>query len=318
MKRYFVPLLLFSALFLAASCEPEGPADKEPEPPVAEDIIEIPDEHFKHLLVNTNSIDTNRDQEGDSDIDLNNDGEIQRSEAEAVQGLLLHFDYTTIERYVDLSGIEHFINVTSLTVTGKGGIYDINKPDPKLLTYDFTALKKLEFLQVNHLASNYFEKFDLRGLTNLVELDLSHNRPTWYGDDEDYKEPYNFIEVKMLGLNRLKKMTFVNSFLYVDFCEVPGLEVLDMWYLEGGEPETFDFHCLTKLEWLNISENHIDNLILKNSSVLTTLLVRDIGSAPNSYLPHVEYICIDDISEEFEQIATLRDENTVVVTDCSF
>ena len=312
-KNILLLLVLLFPLFIG--CEPEGDNEPEPEPEV--ENLHIPDEHFKNALLNEDVVDTNYDGVGDTDADVDNDGEIQRTEAEAVQRLLLHFDYRTIDRYVDLSGIEYFINVTSLTVTGEGGIYDINKPDPELLTYDFTALKKLEFLQVNHLASNYFEIFDLRGLNNLVELDLSHNRPTWYGDEEDYKEPYNFIEVKMLGLNRLKKMSFLNSFLYVDFCEVPALEILDMWYLEGGEPETFDFHCLTKLEWLNISENHIDNLILKNSSVLTTLLVRDIGSAPYSYLPHVEYICIDDVQEEWDQISSLIDENSVVTTDCS-
>lgn len=315
-KNFLLPLSLLFLVTFFISCEPEGENEPEPEPEV--DNIHIPDEHFKNALLNEDVVDTNNDGVGDTDADVNNDGEIQRTEAEAIQSLLLHFDYLSIDRYVDLSGIEHFINLTSLKVTGEGGIYDISKPDPVLLTYDFTALKELEFLQVNHLASNYFETFDLRGLTNLVELDLSQNRPTWYGEGEDYKEPYNFIDVKMQGLNRLKKMTFINSFLYVDFCEVPALEILDMWYLEGGEPETFDFHCLTNLEWLNISENHIDNLILKNSSVLTTLLVRDIGSAPNSYLPHVEYICIDDIQEEWDQISSLIDENTVVTTDCSF
>lgn len=91
-----------------------------------------------------------------------------------------------------------------------------------------------------------------------------------------------------------------------------------MSYLEGGEPETFDFHCLGNLKWLDISENSFDNLNLKNSSVLETFIANDIGSAGEySNYPFLKYICIDDIQEELEQISTLRDEYTVVTTDCN-
>jgi len=99
---------------------------------------------------------------------------------------------------------------------------------------------------------------------------------------------------------------------------VPSLEQLNMRYLEGGEPEVFDFHCLTNLEWLDISENRIKKLILKNSSVLNILQVDDIGSSDIGNYPYLEYICIDDIPEEREQISTLVDENTVVTTNCAF
>lgn len=67
------------------------------------------------------------------------------------------------------------------------------------------------------------------------------------------------------------------------------------------------------------AENYIKSWVLKNSSVLEVLLVDNIGSWGEHWnYPFVEYICIDDIPEEYEQIASLRDENTVVVTDCSF
>ena len=93
-----------------------------------------------------------------------------------------------------------------------------------------------------------------------------------------------------------------------------------MSYLEGGEPEVFDFHCLTNLEWLDISENVIPTLILKNSSVLETFLVNDIGANHENWAgyPYIEYICIDDIPEEREQISSLVNDDTVVTTDCTF
>ena len=46
--------------------------------------ILIPDVNFKNALVNTNSVDTNGDGQGDSNADTNNDGEIQLSEASAI------------------------------------------------------------------------------------------------------------------------------------------------------------------------------------------------------------------------------------------
>ncbi|WP_037373713.1 leucine-rich repeat domain-containing protein [Salinimicrobium xinjiangense] len=318
MKRYFLPLLLFSALFLATACEPEGSGDKEPEPPVAEEIIEIPDEHFKHALVSTNSIDTNGDNEGDSDIDLNNDGEIQRSEAELIEGLILHFNYIEFERYVDLSGIENFLNLRHLKMSGD---HRHNKVEnEELITYDLSGLKKLEYVQLSNLGTNAFEAIDLRGLSNLKELILLNSRPDYGLDFEDWNKPIAFMDIKLEGASNLTVMDITNSFLNIDFCKVPSLKRLNMSYLEGGEPEIFDFHCLTNLEWLDISDNHIDKLILKNSSVLNTLIARDIGYGEDGFAnyPYLEHICIDDIPEEFEQIATLRDENTVVVTDCSY
>lgn len=47
-------------------------------------IVNIPDANFKNALINTICADTNGDGSSDSDVDFNNDGEIQVSEAEAV------------------------------------------------------------------------------------------------------------------------------------------------------------------------------------------------------------------------------------------
>lgn len=314
MKKYFRPLLLLFILSFATSCEPDNSENEEPE---AEDIIEIPDEHFKHALVSTNSIDTNGDKVGDSDIDLNNDGEIQRSEAEAVESLILAFNHGEILRFVDLSGIENFINLKSLKIPGIGGFYGDRNPSSEMITYDFTALKKLEFLETYDLASNFFDAFDLSGLDRLKEVRLIMNRPNFY--PENFRIPENYIEVNFEGCTSLTTLKIENSFLKIDFCQIPSLKILDMSYLEGGEPEVFDFHCLTNLEWLDISENSIKTLILKNSSVLTTFRAEFIGPLAEAYnIPSPQYICIDNIPEELEQIAIIRDDYTVVATDCEF
>jgi len=122
----------------------------------------------------------------------------------------------------------------------------------------------------------------------------------------------------MNGCVELEEMNMENSFLIVDFCEVPSIKKLNMRYLEGGEPDVFDFHCLQKLEELDISENTIAKLILKNGSVLTKLSANDIGNSGMQNYPFIAEVCIDDIPEELEQISEIIEENTVITSKCSF
>lgn len=309
---------MLSILLITISCEPDNPRVIEPEPD--EEIILIPDEHFKHALVSTNSIDTNGDHIGDSDIDLNNDGEIQRSEANLIKGLIMNFIYYDIGRLVDFTSIENFVNLKYLKITGVGDSVggEIDE-EFEIISYDFTGLKELEYLEFNNLFTNYSDALDLSGLTKLEEVKLINDKPYYeVFTDENIILPVNFMDVNLEGTVSLTSLDITNSFLNLDLCQVPSLKRLNMYYLEGGEPEVFDFHCLTNLEWLNISENRIKKLILKNSSVLNTLFVEDIGSSNNGNYPYVEYICIDDIPEEYEQISTMVNENTVVTTDCTF
>src|SRR5690606_35230174 len=101
MKKFYFPLLLLSFISFFSSCETDDPDNPEPE---AEEIIEIPDEHFRDALLNSNSIDTNGDGVGDRDIDLNDDGKIQRSEAELIKGLIMNLSYYNLGRMVDFRG----------------------------------------------------------------------------------------------------------------------------------------------------------------------------------------------------------------------
>lgn len=318
MKRTLLWLLLLCFIVFSTSCEPEGAGEKDPDPPVAEDIIDIPDEHFKNVLVNTNSIDTTGDHTGDSDIDLNNDGKIQRSEAVLIEGLIMNFNYFEIGRLVDFTGMENFVNLQHLKITGHGDFLAKEFEVTELMSYDFTGLVNLEYLEFNNLITNLGNNLDLSGLTKLAEVKLINDRPYYDVITEDnFHLRVNFMDLNLEGVSSLISLDLTNSFFNFDLCQVPSLKRLNMYYLEGGEPEVFDFHCLTELEWLNISENRIKSLIHKNSSILNTLLVRDIGYYGINY-PFVEYICIDDFPEEHEQIATLLDEHTVVVTDCNF
>lgn len=303
------------------SCEPENPntppENPESNPEVTpEDIIEIPDEYFKNLLINTNSIDTDADEEGDSDIDLNNDGEIQISEAKNIEGLIIPIDYSEINRIVDFTGINNFEKLKTLKITG----FDRLAPnfDSIQISYDFSGLIQLEKLQVNGINASYIENINLSGLSKLKIANLDGNKPRYF--EGDYNIPFNFIKMKMEGCTALENLTLTNSWLTINYCDTPAIKTLNLFYLEGGEPNMLDLHCLTDLEWLDISENSLDSLVLKNNSVLTYFRADDIGSAyefGNNY-PFIDYLCIDDLQQEVDQVSTLINENTVVTSDCEF
>ncbi len=276
--------------------------------------ILIPDENFRNTLINTNCVDTNGDGIPDIDVDLNSDGEIQKSEANSVESLILHFDYGSPIKFVDLEGIENFSNTKYLKISGSGtGGWSFDEvANSTTLSYDLRKLKKLEFLSITNLASEYFDLIDLSGLIKLNQVELSGNRPMEYYDNED-----QFIHINFEGVTSLKSLNTTNSFLKIDLCQIPSLEKLNMEYLEGGEPDVFDFHCLTNLKWLNISDNRIETLILKNSTVLDTFIY-NYGFGGEWFYPSPTTICIDDIQEERDQIMPLVGENTVVTTQCSF
>ena len=69
-------------------------------------IINFPDPNFKNALVNTKCVSTNGNSGGEIDSDLNNDGEIDVSEALMVMDL--EIDSALI---YNLDGLEYFKNL---------------------------------------------------------------------------------------------------------------------------------------------------------------------------------------------------------------
>ena len=278
--------------------------------PTSAEIVCIPDYSLKNGLVNTLCVDTDNDGIADTDADINNDNQIQTSEAEAVQRLIFSSSFTVF----DLTGIESFINLIKLNFENINfSSYDFNQNQNNGITnLDFSTLIRLEYLELNNIESFHFENINLSGLTNLLELKLTNFRPydtTLHGD------PNSFITLDLTDCTSLEKLGYTNSFFIIDFCQIPLLKELDCHYLEGGEPKIFDFSCLSKLEILDISENIIDILILKNSSTLTSINYFDIDGG--NY-PYPNYICTDDIELEINQITEWVGNNTTVNTYCSF
>ncbi|HEX9826483.1 MAG TPA: T9SS type A sorting domain-containing protein [Flavobacteriaceae bacterium] len=277
------------------------------------EIVSIPDVILKSELINSTCVDSDGDGITDNDADTNNDGDIQIDEALAVQRLIFSDSSYGPKTILDITGLDSFINLMKLDFNS---IYFYNggwNGEPAVnyvrSIIDFTSLIQLEYLRMYGVNTEDVNEIDLSGLSNLTYLDLSNVR-----DANEIESVFAFTDVNLEGCSSLQSLTYTNSFLNIDFCQIPSLTYLDCHYLEGGEPDIFDFSCLVNLDWLDINENSIKVLILKNSSTLSYL---GINNELSDYLT-IEYICIDDNIEEYNQVRALVEDYTVVNSYCSF
>ncbi|MGJ8667208.1 MAG: hypothetical protein ACSHW7_12635 [Patiriisocius sp.] len=131
----------------------------------AQNVI-IPDGNFKSALVNTICTDTNGSGQPDDDVDTNNDGEIQISEAKAVTHLFVGGQDIT-----SLMGIEEFTNLEFLFCDNNGisTLSFLQNPNLNALSCSGNNLIDLDITQNPNLELLY-------SLTNpLVNLDISQN-----------------------------------------------------------------------------------------------------------------------------------------------
>ncbi|QAA82077.1 hypothetical protein EI546_10250 [Aequorivita sp. H23M31] len=115
-------------------------------------IVNIPDANFKNALVNENVVDIDGNGSGDADADLNNDGEIQISEALAVLRLIVEN-----RNIASLVGIEEFLNlqklrceknqIQSLEITNLTQLEQLTCEDNQLSALDITQNSNLAWLK---------------------------------------------------------------------------------------------------------------------------------------------------------------------------
>lgn len=119
-------------------------------------IVNIPDANFKNALLTTLCVDADQNGIYDSDADLNNDGQIQDSEAALVKNLDISGRYIS-----DLTGIQSFTNLKTL--------YCQNN---KLTAVNFSSNVKLQLLACS---DNNFVSLSINGLLALQTLYVCPN-----------------------------------------------------------------------------------------------------------------------------------------------
>lgn len=214
-------------------------------------IVDIPDANFKNALVNDEVADLGNFFY--EDVDTNNDGEIQLSEAEAVVRLNVNFYAIS-----SMEGIEYFIN-----------IFELECEDNLLTSLDITQNINLSALYC--------------GNNSITELDVSQNINL--GILWCYQNEISSLDVTMLpsllnlhcrlnNLNELDVSQNLNlSTLYCGFNNLTQLEVslntsLALFSCVANNISNLDVTQNIKLYHLFCSSNDIEELDLSQNEFL--------------------------------------------------
>ena len=285
-------------------------------------IINFPDPNFKNALVNTKCVDTNEDSLGDADVDLNDDGEIDVSEALKVSELNV-----SNRQISSMRGIENFKNLTLL-------ICSYNKLDTlevqmltKLMHLDCGGnqllsleIKNLVKLKVLFCYKNGLTELEVKELINLEVLHCSENQITSL-------EVVGLLNLKELycGANKLGNLE-VKNFLKLEIfdcgennltnLDIKGSKNLVTFNCESNQLNMLDIHELNNLNFLNCYENQLTSLEVKNSANLLHLDCRSnqLSTLEVQDLKNLEYlICRDNILESL----AVQDLKNLEFLDCS-
>tara|TARA_R110000823_G_scaffold52940_5_gene130834 strand:+ start:795 stop:3356 length:2562 start_codon:yes stop_codon:yes gene_type:complete len=204
-------------------------------------IVNIPDANFKNALLNYNP-----------PIDTNGDGEIQVSEAEAVNELILYD-----KNIADLTGIEAFINISWL---------DCRK---NLLTeLDVSQNINLTYLDVSF---NLLTSLDVTNNPQLTRLNCAKNQLTTLDTSQNINLEVFYCYANLLTSLDVSQNTLLNWF----FCYENQLTSLDI--SQNGELE-FLYAFTNQLTDIDLGNNiNLEEIIIAQNQ-LTSI---DISQNPN-------------------------------------
>jgi Leucine-rich repeat (LRR) protein len=198
-------------------------------------IIDFPDANFKNALVNTKCVDTDGDDIGDTDADLNDDGDVDAAEAMEV----LNLNVTNMQ-ISNLEGINHFKNLVVLN-------FDLNE----LTEAHVLELTKLEILKCSR---NRLKSLSVQGLLNLTYFSCYNN------------------ELSSLNIEGAKNLTYlscsVNKLTSID---LQGLRSLTDLGCGSNVITTLDLSGLINLEALSCQYNRLTSLNVEGLTNLITL-----------------------------------------------
>ncbi|NDI97678.1 T9SS type A sorting domain-containing protein [Flavobacterium sp. LaA7.5] len=241
-------------------------------------IVNIPDENFKNKLLEAS---TENDIAKDINninltIDINEDGEIQISEAEAVYSL--HTDDAGI---TSLTGLEAFTNLKVFWVRGN-----------PLTSIDVSFLANLEELNVNgsyYGDNSILTTLNLSGLNNLKTVVAAHNHLT---------------SLDVTGLQNLEVLSCEDN-IELNLFTFGGNNNLRVLNFRECGLSTLNLSELTSLEYLEVSEMALTNLNIEGCLSLEELycsetLIQSLDISNCAALELVE--CVGDENALLESV----------------
>ncbi len=248
--------------------------------------VNIPDAVLKDRLVNHNP-----------NIDTNNDGEIQVSEATAFTGTLnlnppiyerQNNNLASNSQFSDPTGIEAFINITKLYASNN-----------LMSTIDLSANLKLTEIILNY---NPLTSINIDGITGLANLHVTHANLTTInltsntslsrlllGDNNSLSsiDLSNLVNLTVLNLgscnfstitlpnDAINLRTLALQFNNLSSLDLTNYKNLESIFVNDNELTSIDVTGLTELITLNVKNNQLPSIDVSTNTVLESLTASD-------------------------------------------
>ncbi len=285
-------------------------------------IVNIPDANFKAQLLAANPLIyiASGSSGNNIKVDVNNDGEIQVSEA-----LLVYELFIPSQNIADLTGISAFANLIELNCTSNY-LTSLNLSSSTNLQYLKCGNNQLTSLTLNspnlvqlHCYTNLLTSLPLNNYPNLTLLDCHANLLT------------------NLSVNNLTNLTILNCHhATTGIPSLPISNLINLTYLQcsGNGLTSLQIGNAVNLSYLDCSYNQISNPLFLNNFSQLSYIDCDGNSIPSLFIKNgrnettlnfsgcqnLEYICADD-----GQLATVQTKindygysNCSLNTYCSF
>ncbi|HPF11493.1 MAG TPA: T9SS type A sorting domain-containing protein [Flavobacteriaceae bacterium] len=196
--------------------------------------INFPDSNFKNALI-------------EDGVDTNNDGEIQVSEAEAVNSLQINQELIS-----DLTGIAYFVNVEVLDCSGN-----------QLTTVDLSNNLALSVLSIS---DNQLTELILGANTNLLQVEASGN----FLSSIDLSQAENLSDLQ-LGANQFTSIDLSNNHALNELrmgsnqltsIDLTGNLALEILAIENNSLDALNLTANINLQGLNCLGNGLTSLLL--------------------------------------------------------
>ena len=248
-------------------------------------IVNIPDANFKNRLINTSCVDSDSDGNYDSDADINNDGEIQLSEALLVTNL--NVSNSAIS---DLTGIEAFVN-----------LWLLNCKTNNINAINLNSLASLDILECDN---NPISIIDLSLIPNLTFLGCGSTQVT----NLDF---INNPNLNLLRATYCNQLTSLNLSGHQDcILDVEGLTSLEYLNVNGCT------NLQSNIPLVDFIANNINLITLDMGGVLTlTFLVTFVPNVNISGCINLEFLVLNNSNiNDFSEFVNLE---LLDVTNCN-
>lgn len=308
-------------------------------------IVDIPDANFKNALINTLCVASGFQESPEWDVDVNNDGEIQVSEAEAVVHLAV-----TNQNIDSLEGLEAFTGLKSFRCE-LNNIAELDMSNCPLLENLSCSLNLISLLNITQNPNLYYINC---GSNDLTEIDISQNvnldEIIFYNNllqDINISQNINLTRIQ-LSENELSSIDISQNIIltgcYVNNNNLNEIDLSQNILLRGlgigdNNVSTLDVSNNPDLKLLTCQNNPIEGdldlshlnggmyTLLCNNTLLSSLNIKNGDNINLTRMwvqdnPNLTCIQVDDVDFANSQICEsssgwCKDEITVYSEDCS-